>query len=485
VALELKDAGLLRTQAFLAGEWAGAAHGSTRAVVNPANGQQLGTVPNMGAAETRRAIEAAAAALPAWAKKTAQERAVILRRWHELMLANQEDLARIMTSEQGKPLAEARGEIAYAAAFIEWFGEEGKRLYGDVIPAHQADKRILVLRQPIGVVAAITPWNFPAAMIARKVAPALAAGCTFVCKPATQTPYSALALACLAERAGVPRGVLSVLTGDSAAIGGEMTAHRAVRKLSFTGSTAVGKQLMAQCVGTLKKLSLELGGNAPFIVFEDADLDAAVAGTIASKYRNTGQTCVCANRLLVQDAIYDEFVGKLSAAVGKLTVGDGLAGRTDQGPLIDAKALAKVEEHIADALAKGARVALGGARHALGGTFFQPTILTDVNSTMMVTREETFGPVAPLFRFKSEEEALRLANDTEFGLAGYFYTRDLARAWRVSEALECGIVGLNTGIISTEVAPFGGIKESGIGREGSKYGILDYTELKYVCVGGI
>jgi succinate-semialdehyde dehydrogenase / glutarate-semialdehyde dehydrogenase len=485
MALELKDPSLLRMQAYVAGEWADAQNAATHVVRNPATGEKLGTVPNMGAAETRRAIEAAAAALPAWSKKTAQERAVILRRWYELMLANQEDLARIMTAEQGKPLAEARGEIAYAASFIEWFGEEGKRLYGDVIPGHQADKRILVLRQPIGVVAAITPWNFPAAMIARKVAPALAAGCTFVCKPATQTPYSALALAYLAERAGVPRGVLSVLTGDSAAIGAEMTSHRAVRKLSFTGSTAVGKQLMTQCVGTLKKLSLELGGNAPFIVFEDADLDAAVAGTIASKYRNTGQTCVCANRLFVQDSIYDAFVAKLSAAVAKLSVGDGLAGRTDQGPLIDAKALAKVEEHIADALAKGARIACGGARHALGGTFFQPTILTDVNSSMLVAREETFGPVAPLFRFKSEEEALRLANDTEFGLAGYFYTRDLARAWRVSEALECGIVGLNTGIISTEVAPFGGIKESGIGREGSKYGILDYTELKYVCVGGI
>jgi succinate-semialdehyde dehydrogenase/glutarate-semialdehyde dehydrogenase len=485
MALELKDPGLLRMQAYVAGEWADAHNAATRDVFNPANGQKLGTVPNMGAAETRRAIEAAAAALPAWAKKTAHERALILRRWYELILANQEDLARIMTAEQGKPLAEARGEIAYAASFIEWFGEEGKRLYGDVIPGHQADKRILVLRQPIGVVAAITPWNFPAAMIARKVGPALAAGCTFVCKPATQTPYSALALAYLGERAGVPRGVLSILTGDSAAIGGEMTLHRAVRKLTFTGSTAVGKQLMAQCVGTLKKLSLELGGNAPFIVFEDADLDAAVAGTMASKYRNTGQTCVCANRLFVQDSIYDEFVGKLSAAVSKLSVGDGLAGRTDQGPLIDDKALAKVEEHIADALAKGARVACGGSRHTLGGTFFQPTILTEVDSTMLVAREETFGPVAPLFRFKSEEEALRLANDTEFGLAGYFYTRDLARAWRVSEALECGIVGLNTGLISTEVAPFGGIKESGIGREGSKYGILDYTELKYVCIGGI
>src|SRR5450755_1549677 len=474
--LQLKDASLLRMQAYVAGDWLGAKSGATRDVLNPATAKKLGTVPNMGAAETRSAIEAAARALPAWAKKTAQERALILRRWYDLMLANQDDLARIMTAEQGKPFAEARAEIAYAAAFIDWFGEEGKRIYGDIIPGHQPDKRILVLRQPIGVVAAITPWNFPAAMITRKVAPALAAGCTFVCKPAIQTPYSALALAELAARAGVPPGVLSVLTGDSAAIGGEMT---------FTGSTAVGKKLMAQCVGTLKKLSLELGGNAPFIVFADADLDAAVAGAIASKYRNTGQTCVCANRLLVQDSVYEEFVSKLAAAVGKLAVGDGLAGRTDQGPLIDKNALAKVEEHIADALAKGARIACGGARHALGGTFFQPTILTEVNSSMLVAREETFGPVAPLFRFKSEEEALRLANDTEFGLAAYFYTRDLARAWRVSEALECGIVGLNTGIISTEVAPFGGIKESGMGREGSKYGILDYTEIKYVCVGGI
>jgi succinate-semialdehyde dehydrogenase / glutarate-semialdehyde dehydrogenase len=485
LGLELKDALLLRMQAYVAGAWVDAHNGTTRDVLNPATGKKLGSVPNMGAAETRSAIEAAALALPAWAKKTAQERALILRRWYELILANQDDLARIMTAEQGKPLAEARAEIGYAAAFIEWFAEEGKRIYGDVIPAHQTDKRILVLRQPIGVVAAITPWNFPAAMITRKVGPALAAGCTFVCKPATQTPYSALALAELAARAGVPKGVLSIVTGDSAAIGAEMTSHRAVRKLTFTGSTAVGKKLMSQCVPTLKKLSLELGGNAPFLVFEDADLDAAVAGTIASKYRNTGQTCVCANRLLVQDSIYDAFVSKLSAAVGKLTVGDGLAGPTDQGPLIDQHALAKVEEHIADALAKGARIACGGARHALGGTFFQPTILTEVNSSMMIAREETFGPVAPLFRFKTEEEALRLANDTEFGLASYFYTRDLARAWRVSEALECGIVGLNTGIISTEVAPFGGIKESGMGREGSKYGILDYTEIKYVCVGGI
>jgi succinate-semialdehyde dehydrogenase/glutarate-semialdehyde dehydrogenase len=483
--LELTDGALLRTQAYVAGAWMDAQNRATRDVFNPATGKKMGTVPNMGAAETRSAIEAAAAALPAWAKKTAQERGVILRRWRDLMLANQEDLARIMTAEQGKPFAEARAEIAYAAAFIDWFAEEGKRIYGDVVPAHQADKRILVLRQPIGVVAAITPWNFPSAMIARKVGPALAAGCTFVCKPAMLTPYSALALAELAGRAGVPSGVLSILTGDSAAIGSEMTSHRAVRKLTFTGSTAVGKTLMAQCVSTLKKLSLELGGNAPFIVFADADLDAAVEGAIASKFRNTGQTCVCANRLFVQDSVYDEFVNKLATAVGKLAIGDGLAGRTDQGPLIDAHALAKVEEHIADALAKGARIACGGARHKLGGTFFQPTILTEVNSSMMVAREETFGPVAPLFRFKSEEEAMRLANDTEFGLASYFYTRDLARAWRVSEALECGIVGLNTGIISTEVAPFGGIKESGIGREGSKYGILDYTEIKYVCVGGV
>jgi succinate-semialdehyde dehydrogenase/glutarate-semialdehyde dehydrogenase len=485
MTLELKDTALLRTQAYVAGAWLDARSGATRDVFNPASGKKMGTVPNMGAAETRSAIEAAAAALPAWAKKTAQQRGLILRRWHDLMLANQDDLARIMTAEQGKPLAEARAEIAYAAAFIDWFAEEGKRIYGDVLPAHQADKRILVLRQPIGVVAAITPWNFPSAMITRKVGPALAAGCTFVCKPATQTPYSALALAELAGRAGVPPGVLSILTGDSAAIGAEMTSHRAVRKLTFTGSTAVGKTLMAQCVSTLKKLSLELGGNAPFIVFEDADLDAAVAGAIASKFRNTGQTCVCANRLFVQDSVYDEFVGKLATAVGKLAVGDGLAGRTDQGPLIDTHALAKVEEHIADALAKGARIACGGARHALGGTFFQPTILTEVNSSMMVAREETFGPVAPLFRFKTEDEAVRLANDTEFGLASYFFTRDLARSWRVSEALECGIVGLNTGLISTEVAPFGGIKESGMGREGSKYGILDYTEIKYVCVGGV
>jgi succinate-semialdehyde dehydrogenase/glutarate-semialdehyde dehydrogenase len=439
----------------------------------------------MGAAETRRAIQAAARALPAWAARTAKERAGVLRRWFDLMLANQDDLAVLMTAEQGKPLAESKGEIAYAASFIEWFAEEGKRLYGDVIPAHQADKRILVLRQPVGVVAAITPWNFPAAMITRKAGPALAAGCTMVCKPATQTPYSALALAELGSRAGLPPGAFNVVTGSAAEIGGEMTSNPLVRKLTFTGSTEIGKKLMVQCAATVKKLSLELGGNAPFIVFDDADLDAAVQGAIASKYRNTGQTCVCANRLLVQAGVYDEFANKLTEAVRKLRVGDGLAGVTDQGPLIDAKAVAKVEEHVADAVAKGARLALGGKRHSLGGTFFEPTILTGVTSKMLVAREETFGPVAPLFKFESEPEAIAMANDTEFGLAAYLYTRDLARSWRVSEAIEYGIVGLNTGIISTEVAPFGGVKESGTGREGSKYGILDYTELKYICVGGV
>jgi succinate-semialdehyde dehydrogenase/glutarate-semialdehyde dehydrogenase len=439
----------------------------------------------MGAAETRRAIDAAAAALRPWAAKTAKERAVILRRWFDSIVQHQEDLATLMTAEQGKPLAESMGEILYAASFIEWFAEEGKRLYGDVIPGHQADKRILVLRQPVGVVAAITPWNFPAAMITRKAGPALAAGCTMVLKPATLTPYSALALAELAARAGIPAGVFNVITGSASAIGGEMTGNPAVRKLTFTGSTEIGKKLMAQCAGTMKKVSLELGGNAPFLVFEDADLDAAVQGALASKYRNTGQTCVCANRFLVQASVYDEFAGKLREAVARLRVGDGLAGVTDQGPLIDFKAVAKVEEHIADAVAKGANVAAGGKRHALGGTFFEPTILTNVTPAMLVAREETFGPVAPLFKFETEAEAISLANDTEFGLAAYVYTRDLARSWRVSEAIEYGIVGLNTGLISTEVAPFGGVKESGTGREGSKYGILDYTELKYVCIGAV
>ena len=483
--MQLKDSKLFRQQCYIDATWTDAGSRATVDVINPATEQKLGTVPNMGAAETRRAIEAAHTAFPAWARKTAKERAVILRRWHDLMMANQDDLGVLMTAEQGKPLAEAKGEIAYAASFLEWFAEEGKRLYGDVIPGHQVDKRILVLRQPIGVVAAITPWNFPAAMITRKAGPALAAGCTIVCKPATQTPYSALAMAELAERAGVPKGVLNVITGSASEIGGEMTSNPIVRKLTFTGSTMVGKKLMAQCATTMKKVSLELGGNAPFIVFDDADLDAAVQGAIASKYRNTGQTCVCANRLLVQDGIYDEFAGKLVDAVALLRIGDGLKGATDQGPLIDMKAVAKVEEHIADALAKGAAIATGGKRHALGGTFFEPTVLTNVKPDMMVAREETFGPIAPLFRFKTEAEAIRMANDTEFGLAAYFYTRDLARSWRVSEGLEYGIVGLNTGIISTEVAPFGGMKESGVGREGSRYGIQDYAEIKYVCVGGV
>ena len=485
MALSLKDPSLLRQQCYVDGAWIDADAGGRLEVTNPATGAVIGTVPQLGVAETRRAIEAAAAALPAWAARTAKDRAGILRRFSDLLLANVDDLAMLMTAEQGKPLAEARGEVAYAASFLEWFAEEGKRVYGDVIPGHQPDKRILVLRQPIGVVAAITPWKFPAAMITRKAGPALAAGCTFVCKPAMQTPCSALAMAELAGRAGVPQGAFSVVTGPAGTIGGEMTSNPVVRKLTFTGSTEIGKKLMQQCAGTLKKVSLELGGNAPFIVFDDADLDAAVQGAIASKYRNTGQTCVCANRLLVQQGVHDLFVAKLAEAVRKLRVGNGLEGVTEQGPLIDARAVAKVEEHIADAIAKGGKVALGGRRHALGGTFFEPTILTHVKPNMMVAREETFGPVAPVFSFKDEKEAIRMANDTEFGLASYFYTRDLARAWRVAEGLEYGIVGLNTGLISTEVAPFGGVKESGIGREGSKYGILDYTELKYLCIGGI
>ena len=484
MSVKLKDPSLLRELCYINGGWSAADSGTSVDVTNPATLKKLGSVPNMGAAEARRAIAAAAAALPAWRARTAKERALILRRWFDLMMENQEDLAVLMTAEQGKPLAESKSEIVYAASFIEWFGEEAKRLYGDIIPGHQADKRIMVLRQPVGVVAAITPWNFPSAMITRKAGPALAAGCTLVCKPATQTPYSALALAELSHRAGVPAGVFNMITGSAAAIGGEMTANPTVRKVTFTGSTEVGKKLMTQCAGTVKKISLELGGNAPFIVFDDADSDAAVQGALASKYRNTGQTCVCANRLLIQAGVYEEFAKRLEAAVGRLRVGDGLKGVTDQGPLIDDKAVTKVEEHIADALAKGAKVALGGKRHALG-SFFEPTILTGVTPQMLVAREETFGPVAPLFKFESEAQAIAMANDTEFGLAAYLYTRDLARSWRVSEAIEYGIVGLNTGIISTEVAPFGGVKESGIGREGSMYGILDYTEIKYVCVGGV
>ncbi|MEO8225277.1 MAG: NAD-dependent succinate-semialdehyde dehydrogenase, partial [Gammaproteobacteria bacterium] len=472
--LDLADPTLLRTRAYVAGEWIAASGGKTIPVVNPATGEPLCTVPDCGAAETRRAIEAAAAALSAWRARPARERAGLLRKLHDLLFAHQEDLARLMTAEQGKPLTEARGEIAYSAGFLEWFGEEAKRVYGDVIPGHAKDRRIVVLKQPVGVVAAITPWNFPSAMIARKLAPALAAGCTIVIKPASQTPCSALALAELAHRAGIPAGVVNVVTGNARAIGSEMTSNPVVRKLTFTGSTAIGKLLLAQCAATVKKVSMELGGNAPFIVFDDADLDAAVAGAIVSKYRNSGQTCVCANRLLVQDGVYAEFSRKLAVAVGNLRVGDGLAGEQDQGPLIDAAAVAKVEEHIADALAKGARVLTGGKRHKLGRTFFEPTVLADVTPAMRVAREETFGPLAPLFRFATEDEAVRMANDTEFGLAAYVYTRDLGRSWRVPEALEYGIVGLNTGLISTEVAPFGGMKESGNGREGSKYGIEDY-----------
>ena len=483
--MQLKDSSLQREQCFIDGRWTAADDGGTIDVLNPATHAKLGTIPKMGAVETRRAITAANAALEGWAARTAKERASILRRWFDSIMQHQEDLAILMTAEQGKPLAEARGEIAYAASFIEWFAEEAKRVYGDVIPGHQADKRIIVLRQPVGVVAAITPWNFPAAMITRKAGPALAAGCTMVLKPATQTPYSALALAELGARAGLPAGAFNVVTGSAGAIGGELTSNPLVRKLTFTGSTEIGKKLMAQCAGTVKKLSLELGGNAPFLVFEDADLDAAVMGAIASKYRNTGQTCVCTNRFLVQASVYDEFARKMQEAVRKLRVGDGLEGVTDLGPLIDEKDVEKIEEHIADAVSKGAKVALGGKRHALGGTFFEPTILTSVTSQMVVAREETFGPLAPLFRFDTEAEAIAMANDTEFGLAAYLYTRDLARSWRVSEAIEYGIVGLNTGLISTEVAPFGGVKESGIGREGSKYGILDYTELKYICIGGV
>jgi succinate-semialdehyde dehydrogenase/glutarate-semialdehyde dehydrogenase len=483
--IRLKDPSLFKERACIAGKWVTADAAQSSEVRNPANGELLGSVPNMGAAETRRAIDAAHAAMGAWARKTAAERARLMRRWFDLMMANQEDLAVIMTAEQGKPLAESRGEIAYAASFIEWFAEEGKRLYGDIIPGHQADKRIMVLRQPIGVVAAITPWNFPAAMITRKAGPALGAGCTIVIKPAGQTPFSALAMAELAQRAGIPDGVVNVVTGDAVAIGGEFTGNDKVRKLSFTGSTAVGKLLMAQCSKSVKKVALELGGNAPFLVLDDADLDAAVAGAIQSKYRNTGQTCVCANRFIVQSKVYDAFAQKLTEAVKKLRVGDGLKGETDQGPLIDTKALAKVEEHVADAQAKGASVVAGGRRHALGGTFYEPTVLTNVSPDMMLAREETFGPVAPLFRVDTDEQAIRLANDTEFGLASYVYTRDLARSWRITEALEYGIVGLNTGLISTEVAPFGGIKESGIGREGSRYGLLEFTELKYICVGGV
>jgi succinate-semialdehyde dehydrogenase/glutarate-semialdehyde dehydrogenase len=480
--VHLKEASLFRQQAYIDGVWLNAEDGRAITVTDPATGEVVGTVPNMGAVETRRAIKAADRALPAWRALTAKDRAVRLRRWYELMMQHQEDLARLMTREQGKPLIESRSEIAYAASFLEWFGEEGKRVYGDVIPGHQPDKRVIVLKQPIGVTAAITPWNFPSGMITRKAGPALAAGCTMVLKPASQTPFSALALAHLAEQAGIPKGVFSVVTGSASQVGGELTGNPIVRKLTFTGSTEIGSQLFAQCAKDIKKLSLELGGNAPFIVFDDADLDAAVDGALMSKYRNNGQTCVCANRLYVQEGVYDAFVTKLKTAVARLRIGNGMEDGITLGPLIDEKAMAKVQEHIADAVGKGATVVAGGKPHELGGLFFEPTILTNVPNNAAVAREETFGPLAPIFRFTDEAEVIRNANDTEFGLAAYFYSRDLSRVFRVGEALEYGIVGINTGIISSESAPFGGVKSSGLGREGSKYGIDDYVELKYMCI---
>ena len=481
----LQDPTLFRQQCYVDGHWLDAKSGRAIDVVNPADGQVIGTVPAFSAAETRAAIEAANRAYPAWRAKTAKERAVILRKWYDLMMANQEDLAIIMTAEQGKPMAESRGEIGYGGSFIEWFAEEGKRAYGDVIPQHLSDKRIVVTKEPVGVVGMITPWNFPNAMITRKAGPALAAGCTVIARPATATPFSALALCELGERAGIPAGVFNVVTGPSRDVGGEMTANPIVRKLSFTGSTEVGKILLEQCAQTVKKVSMELGGNAPFIVFDDADMDSAISGAIASKYRNTGQTCVCANRFLVQGGVYDSFAERLAEASSKLVVGPGLEGETQQGPLIDAAAVAKVEEHIQDAVDKGATVIQGGKRHPLGGNFFEPTVIANVNTQMKVAREETFGPLAPLFRFETDDEAVQLANDTEFGLAAYFYSRDIGRIWRVAEQLEYGIVGINTGIISTEVAPFGGMKESGIGREGSHYGLDEFMEVKYMCMGDI
>ena len=484
--MTLSDARLLRQQCYINGEWVNADGGAAFAVTNPATGEMLGQVPNLGAGETRRAIAAANAAWPAWRSKTGKERAAILRNWFDLIMANQQDLAVLMTSEQGKPLAESKGEVVYGAAFVEWFAEEGKRIYGDTIPQTQSDKRLVVIKQPVGVCAAITPWNFPIAMITRKVAPALAVGCTVVVKPAELTPFSALALAELGERAGLPKGVFNVITANPPdAVGAELTANPLVRKLSFTGSTEVGRLLMRQCADTVKKISLELGGNAPFIVFNDADLEAAADGAIVSKYRNSGQTCVCANRFLVQEGVYDAFADKLAEKVKALKVGNGMEPGVYQGPLIEPAAVAKVEAHIADAVAKGARIVTGGKRHPLGGTFFEPTVLVRVTPQMKVAREETFGPVAPLFPFQTEGEAVQMANDTEFGLAAYFYTKDVARAWRVAEALEYGMVGVNTGLISNEVAPFGGMKQSGLGREGSKYGTEEYLEVKYLCLGGI
>ncbi len=482
---KLQDTGLFYQKCYIDGEWCEAENNRIVKVFNPATGESLGTVPKMGGTETSRAIEAANRALPAWREKTAQERSELLRDWCALLLENREDLALLMTAEQGKPLSEARGEISYAASFIEWFAEEGKRVYGDIIPTYQRDKRLLVLKQPVGVCAAITPWNFPTAMITRKAGPALAAGCTMVLKPASATPYSALALAELSHRAGIPQGVFNVITGSSDAIGSELTSNPLVRKLTFTGSTETGKKVLVACSDTLKKVTLELGGNAPFIVFDDADLDAAIEGAIASKYRNNGQTCACANRFLIQDGIYATFARKLAEKVSSMKVGNGLEEETQLGPLINMGAVESVERHIDDALSKGANIVSGGKRHALGGTFFEPTVLTDVTPEMSLACEEIFGPVAPLFHFKTEKEAIELANATEYGLASYFYTRDLSRAWRVGEALEYGMVGLNTGLISTTVAPFGGIKSSGLGREGSRYGIDAYLEIKYLCMGEI
>ena len=481
--LALRDPSLLKNLCLIDGQWLAADDGSRIDVHNPATGEAVGHVPRMGEAETQRAIAAAERAFARWKQQTAEARARLLQRWFELMMENQEDLALIMTSEQGKPLAESRGEIAYAASYVQWFAEEARRIYGSTVPAPWADKRIIVTKEPVGVCAAITPWNFPAAMITRKVAPALAAGCTIIVKPAQQTPLSALAMAELAQRAGIPEGVFSVITGSSRAIGGVLTASMAVRKLTFTGSTEVGRVLAGQCAPTLKKMSLELGGNAPFIVFDDADVDSAVEGAFASKYRNAGQTCVCANRLLVQDGVYDAFMARLKVAVQALKVGNGLEAGVGQGPLIDQAAVDKVEELVADAVKNGAEVVLGGKRHALGGTFYEPTILANATDRMRIAREEVFGPVAPVFRFKTEEEAIRMANDTEYGLAAYFYARDVGRVWRVGEALEYGMVGINSGIISTAVAPFGGVKQSGMGREGGAAGIEEYLGTKYLCMG--
>jgi succinate-semialdehyde dehydrogenase / glutarate-semialdehyde dehydrogenase len=483
--LSLNDLELIRQQAYIAGGWCEADSGKRFSVTNPATGEVLADVPEMGAAETRRAIDAAKAAWPDWRRKTAKDRAIVLRKWYELMMANLGDLARIMTAEQGKPLAESEGEIGYAASFIEWFAEEGKRVYGDTIPSPWNDRRLVVVKEPIGVCCAITPWNFPAAMITRKAGPALAAGCTMVVKPAESTPLSAFALAVLAERAGIPAGVFNVLTGEPRAIGGEMTSNPDVRKITFTGSTEVGRLLMRQSADTIKKISLELGGNAPLIVFDDADLDAAVEGAIISKFRNTGQTCVCANRLYVQDGVYDAFAQKLAEAVQQLKVGNGFESGVTQGPLIDEAAVEKAEDHISDAVSKGARVLLGGKRHSLGHTFFEPTVLAEVTAQMKIAREETFGPVAPLFRFYKDEEVVQLSNDTEFGLASYFFSRDVGRIWRVAEGLEYGMIGINTGLISTESVPFGGVKQSGLGREGSHYGIDEFLEVKYLCFGGL